>query len=283
MKGNLKGLIALDIDGTVTAVRDHLQSAVVDYLAELARAGWQIYFITGRTFHWSYTLLKDLPFPYLLGVHNGAFVASMPQRDVLFQSYLKKAEVVRIEAILQRYGSAGVIYTGPQGAERTYICPGVLPPERLEYLHKRRAFVQEEWIEVDSIEAIAENDFLAVRCLETREVARDISRAITDELSLPCPLMMDSCSQTYALVQVTQKEVTKGSAINHVLPRLGITGPIIAAGDDHNDIALLESADIKVAMQTAPPELLKLADVVAPPASECGIIQGLKEAIARIS
>ena len=56
-------------------------------------------------------------------------------------------------------------------------------------------------------------------------------------------------------------------------------GIVIAAGDDYNDITMLKSADITVVMSTAPTEILALADIVAPPAVEMGIIEGLGKAV----
>ena len=57
-------------------------------------------------------------------------------------------------------------------------------------------------------------------------------------------------------------------------------GKVIAAGDDYNDEPMLEAADIKVVMATAPADLLSKADIIAPAASEDGIICGLEAAIA---
>jgi len=282
MKQQIKGLIALDIDGTVTAVRDHLNPQVVEYLAARALEGWQLYFITGRTFHWAHALLKDLPFSYIIGAHNGAYICSMPDQTVLYRGYLEKNDVLRLAELLKRFNSTGVIYTGPDGDERTYVCPHDLSEDKYKYMSQRRIAVQEVWIEVDSVHAIPDDMFLAVRCLEKRECALKISEAIASELQLSSPLMMDSCGATYMLVQITKKEVTKGTAISHVVENLNLKGPIIAAGDDHNDVAMLQNADIKIAMATAPQELLDLADVIAPPAAECGIIKGLEMGFSKI-
>jgi hydroxymethylpyrimidine pyrophosphatase-like HAD family hydrolase len=46
---------------------------------------------------------------------------------------------------------------------------------------------------------------------------------------------------------------------------------------------MLESANIKVVMATAPQDLLKMADIIAPAAQKFGIIQGLQQAIDQAS
>lgn len=276
MEDEARGVIALDIDGTVTAVKDRLDPEVVTYLTSLAKQRWIIYFVTGRTFHWANTLLQQLPFPYLIGAHNGAYICSMPDRTVLYRGFLEKQEVIQVSELLTRFDSTGIIYAGPDANERTYICPRGVKEDKYAYMNKRRISLQEEWIEIDNVEAIEETQFLAVRCLEQHVCAQQISDAITQQLQLSCPLMMDSCGQDYMLVQITKQGVTKGSAIAHVMDRLHITGPVIAAGDDHNDISMFEQAHVKIAMATAPQELLSLADITAPPAADRGIIQGLQ-------
>ncbi len=60
----MKGLIALDIDGTLTDNLKPTPAEVAAYLRFLSAEGWEMAFITGRTFHWGYTALKQLNFPY---------------------------------------------------------------------------------------------------------------------------------------------------------------------------------------------------------------------------
>jgi hydroxymethylpyrimidine pyrophosphatase-like HAD family hydrolase len=70
--------------------------------------------------------------------------------------------------------------------------------------------------------------------------------------------------------------------LEDVIAATGERGKVIAAGDDYNDESMLKVADVKVVMATAPQDLLLKADVVAPAASEEGIIAGLEAAIAHV-
>jgi hypothetical protein len=54
---------------------------------------------------------------------------------------------------------------------------------------------------------------------------------------------------------------------------------VIAAGDDENDISLLNAADTKIAMSHAPEALQQVADFIAPPTKDCGIIKALQLAL----
>jgi hydroxymethylpyrimidine pyrophosphatase-like HAD family hydrolase len=46
---------------------------------------------------------------------------------------------------------------------------------------------------------------------------------------------------------------------------------VIAIGDGHNDMPLLEAAGLKVAMGNAPDEVKQLADYVAPSLADDGV------------
>ena len=78
----MKGIIALDIDGTITADAEHLPKNVHHYLTSLAQEGWSLFFLTGRTFQWAFRTLRELPFPYAFALQNGAIILEMPARTM---------------------------------------------------------------------------------------------------------------------------------------------------------------------------------------------------------
>lgn len=63
-------------------------------------------------------------------------------------------------------------------------------------------------------------------------------------------------------LDVTPKGADKGSAVRHLATRLRTTGPILAFGDGENDVALLEAADLRVAVRNAVPLLKRRADAL---------------------
>src|SRR4029078_11856593 len=89
----------------------------------------------------------------------------------------------------------------------------------------------------------------------------------------------DPYNPQFFVIQATHSEATKGEVLKEFIHLNQGLGPVIAAGDDHNDRSMLEIADVKVVMENAPVHLLHLADITAPSAEHHGIIQGLKEAI----
>ena len=67
------------------------------------------------------------------------------------------------------------------------------------------------------------------------------------------------------IIELFTPQTNKGKALEHVANILGFEREdIIAFGDGHNDIEMLEYAGIGVAMRNAHPELIQVADVVSP-------------------
>lgn len=274
-----KGLIAIDIDGTLTAVRDHLPAKTIDYLKELEESGWKLLFVTGRTLTWATELLETLPFSYILSVFNGAFTVEKPQNSVIKKRYLAYDQVFRVMTLLKDE-DVGMAFYGPADRDqRSFLYRHHASLVLATHLKARAKAVQENWTEVTSLSELPLDYFSAMRLFCLPHTAKKYSFAIEEKLHLNAPMMKDSYDDSFAVVQVTHREVSKGQAMQTVMTHLGKVPLVIACGDDHNDISMLEKADVAVVMATAPVEVLRLAHIVAPAAKDHGIIQGLTNAI----
>ena len=83
----------------------------------------------------------------------------------------------------------------------------------------------------------------------------------------------------YFILLVTDIKASKGNALAQLLELKGRGKKVVAAGDDENDISLLQQADIKIVMDHAPPILHEVASFIAPPTKDHGIIHALNMAI----
>ncbi len=266
------GLIALDIDGTVTLESRIIPPAIVKYLGTLYAEGWAIAFITGRTFNQCFHALERLPFAFYLAVQNGAILLSMPDGRILYQHCLTKD-------ILFKMPTDVVVYSGVQHDDISYYIPAGLDPEITAYVARRRAGYGETWIPLNSYAELPIYDFASTKSFGRMESLIPISNRFEEELGLQAPINKDPFCDGYFVMQTTMGSVTKGRAVNDLRERSPSNSFVIAAGDDLNDIPLLRSADVKIAMTGSPQALLDMADIVAPPASEEGIIAGISQAI----
>ena len=79
-------------------------------------------------------------------------------------------------------------------------------------------------------------------------------------------------------VDFNRAGVNKATSARFLAQMLGIdTGQMIAAGDSHNDLALLQACGLRIAMGDAPEELKAIADYVAPSVDEDGLAVAIEE------
>lgn len=275
----MKGTIALDIDGTITVEHHSMPDKVIEFLDKLVHKGWNIVFITGRTFAWGYSVLQALPFEYFYAVQNGAIILKMPSRTILSKKYLDRSIFPIMDAICLGEASDYVLFSGFEENDQCFYRPERFSDSLLQFLEKRIAALKENWKPVKTFDEVSIREFPSVKCFGLLDSAMRIAKKIEEKAGLHVPLIRDPFDPQYFVAQATHADVNKGEALRDVLRLSQAKGVVIAAGDDVNDLTMLEAADIKVAMQNAPQNLLAIADVIAPPASEFGIIEGLSRAI----
>ena len=79
-------------------------------------------------------------------------------------------------------------------------------------------------------------------------------------------------------VDLTRAGVNKATAVRCLSVMLGIdTSRMIAAGDSYNDLPLLETCGLGIAMGDSPDELKAIADCVAPSVDEDGLAVAIEE------
>lgn len=279
----MKGIIALDIDGTITASHHSIDTQVVDYLRSLHELGWKLCFITGRSFQWGYDVLQFLDFPYHFAVQNGAIILEMPSRNILLKKYLNASVFPELEKICQDEPTDFVIYGGYENQDRCYYRPDHFDADTLKYVKSRSSTLRETWIPLKSYDELPLVEFSSVKCIAPRLSSERIAHKMETVLGLHAPLVVDPFNTDYCVVQGTRGDVDKGFSVKDLKALLQIHYPVIAAGDDNNDLPMLAEADVKIVMASARDAIRKLADIIAPPATENGIIIGLQKALQHVS
>jgi hydroxymethylpyrimidine pyrophosphatase-like HAD family hydrolase len=276
---SIKGILALDIDGTVTAEAETIPSEVVQFFVRLYQRGWQFIFITGRSFQWGIRSLNVLPFPYALAVQNGALILDIPSEKILFRQYLSLDLLTEMDFVAEQNQTNFVIYSGYENQDLCYYQPDRLPPSIFDYLCKRKRHLKENWISVTNFNELPVKKLASLKFFAEEKKAHIISQAIEKRLGFHAPTIRDPFSPDYFVVQVTHPEANKGSALKTYSQLFNSQYPTIGAGNDLNDLLLIQEASIKVVMGNAPEKLLALADIIAPTAEQKGIIVGLMKAI----
>lgn len=274
-----KGWIALDIDGTITLDKYSVPSQVTDFLRKLVSEGWKLAMATGRPFAFASMALSEFDFPYVFLPQNGSVALEMPARKLLFKDYLHPNCIPFIEKAYEGIDSDFLIYAGYEKGDFCYWRPHRMTSEDLQYLKDLQNRQKEAWQAVENFDLDQLNPFPLVKCFGPIQRMEKVAERLRKMERFQVAMIRDPFVENFSLLLVTEKGASKGLSLERVFKTYGRGALVIAAGDDENDISLLEAADVKIAMDHAPESLQEKATLIAPPTQKLGIIHALQLAL----
>ena len=150
-------------------------------------------------------------------------------------------------------------------------------------LAMRRQMVPVLWEEVHSFSHdLALVHFPLIKVFGTQEEVDRVLCRLSRWGAVSLTRVKDPFSD-YHIGMVTHAHADKGKALESLKALVGKDKVVIAAGDDRNDVPMLQVADVRIVMAGAPPEVLAQADFVVPPASKKGVLEGIALALARLA
>lgn len=278
----MKGTIALDIDGTITRDDHLIPDEVAFYLESLFKEGWQIILVTGRTLSFALSSIQKLQFSYLLGLQNGADLLQMPEKTPLKQNYFGIEVVHALDKLYVGLEEDMLIYSGFESGDFFYYRPKKFSQKFLLYLDKLKNLAASLWQEVESFDEITQKSFPLIKCVGLKAQMEALDKKVQEIEGVRTSVIRDLINRDYYLILVTHENAIKGVAVRQLMKQFSLKGPLICAGDDNNDLSMIQEADVKIVMPSAPKKLLDIADIIAPPANDCGIISALKDAMERL-
>lgn len=266
-------LVGLDLDGTVLDDDRKVRQRTIDALRLAADHGINLAVISGRNFQAVPEEIRALPFIRYFVLCNGAGIYDR-QRDVLlFQADIPLDEAL---ALYDALDEENVYYD-------CYLSDGAWTPQS----HYDRI---DEFVPVDSHRAFLKAnrkpfaDFRgALRqrgksLWKVQSIYKDT--AIRDRemarLQKKFPQYTFVTSYSYNL-EINMPAATKGSGLMQLTEILGLKREqVMAFGDGGNDVSMLQSAGVGVAMGNACEEVKAAANCVGPSNNEDGVAQVLE-------
>ena len=270
----MRGWLALDIDGTLTVEVHTMPAEVVACLEKASKDGWKLVFITGRTYTLGHRPLQALDVPYRMGVQNGAALLQMPGRHLQHKTYLDLAVIRDLEVLGKEAGFNVILESGVENEDRCYFREGRHNAKEQEYFEFRQKLSGECWEAVESFEACDVDSFPTAKFYGTQ--LTPLAEIISSELGLNAPVIRDPFKEGQQICLVSHPNASKGALVKQL--RSIHPGPVIAAGDDNNDLGMLQEADYAIAMGNAPDAVRDAANLIAAPAANLGIIEALNTA-----
>ncbi|WP_072137891.1 pyridoxal phosphatase [Pantoea ananatis] len=239
-------VIALDLDGTLLTLTKTILPQSVEAITQARQAGVKVIIVTGRhhcAIHPFYqTLALDTPAICC----NGTYLYDYPAQKVLAADPLDVGSAVRVIEMLDEHQIHGLLYVDdamlyqtPTGhVIRTLKWSESLPP------HQRPVFKQVDSLAQAAREAGSIWKF-ALSHENTTELQQFAQRAET-ELGLACEWSW------HDQVDVARGGNSKGKRLAQWVESVGLSlQDVIAFGDNYNDLSMLETVGLGVAMGNA--------------------------------
>lgn len=270
-----KGIIALDIDGTTADRSSPIPQETALYLKELAEKGWLIFFITGRTYTFANRGFKHLDFPFALAVQNGADIIEYPSKKLIYQNYIAKDLIDRIEPFYDSADFHYIIYSGFQRGDFCYYNRARFSEKWQNYLEALMGVSETPWIDIRSKNQI-QDQIPLIKCFGDYGLLFRIASSLTN---VNASIIKDTIDPDICILLITSSDANKGIALEHVAEIEHNKGPFIVCGDDRNDIPMLKRGDYRIVIEGAPEEVLSYADSIALPPQQLGVMHALKKVI----
>jgi len=274
-----KGVIALDIDGTVTRADHTIPVEVSSFLEQLGLDGWQIAFVTGRSFAYGFDLLQTLSFDYLFACENGATLLEMPERRVIHTLGFEMDRLPILEEVAAQFGTDILIHSGVEEGGQCYWRPDRFAEPLRSSLERRKGQTSEPWVALSDFSEAPIDHFVYVKCFGDPPMLRAFERELMARADWAISIISNPLDRSHHIALITHPDAGKGGAVRYLREHYAEGGPVIAAGDDLNDLPMLREADVAIAMGGAPKELLEVADILAAPSDQMGIIEAVTGAL----
>jgi hydroxymethylpyrimidine pyrophosphatase-like HAD family hydrolase len=256
-------LIALDIDGTLLNSRGEVSAVNQAAIAEATRRGIEVALVTGRRYDFAMLAARQIASPLTMIVNNGAMVKGADGKTHM--RHLLARETAR--EVLQRTREwrmgASVIFDREKinqvMMERIDFEDGI----RGKYYWRNREFLGESspledcLADEDPIQIMFSGGVLAMR--EAEGVLRGVQfngqygGERIGKFALAVTAYED---KDFSMIDVIHPKVTKGATLSEWAGVQGVAREkILAIGDNHNDLEMLNFAGRPVVMGNAVTEL----------------------------
>src|SRR5438477_1907514 len=247
-------LIALDIDGTL--LDSHWKVPVANRAAiqQAARRGIEVALVTGRRYDFALPVAQELGCPITMIVNNGGLIPSSDGTTRL-KHLLPSAVAKKVLQLGQpwRDGSA-VIFDRPRANQ--LILERLDPDDSIRYAYYSRNL---DFIGIVSpIEECLTEPPLQVMFSGTVSEMESLEQLLLESPVAPQMRLAATkyAAKDFAMLDVLPPGCTKGAALAEWAKLRGLQRTeILAIGDNHNDVEMLEFAGTAVVMRNSVPDL----------------------------
>ena len=278
MKQHPIRLLALDIDGTLTDPNFQVPARNIAALRAAHEAGIEIILATGRRHDYALPIAQELSFPIWLISSNGALIRSS-DNETFFTDRLPARTAAELIQYMDEFRGHAVLTF-----DRSTNVPGndSLVLESADELNKTVS----RWLQVNRPyikfvspleDALTEDPLQAMYCGRVAVMERLQKRlnqaAFLDKITV---MRTQYDHRDLCILDILNRDCSKGHALRRWAEERGLKPEqIMAIGDNHNDLEMLEFAGVAVVMGNASNELKQNGWMVTGSNEESGVAQAV--------
>ena len=248
--------LLIDVDGTLVKKDRSLSPAVVDAIVRARRAGLEISLSTGRAFVTLGAIFDRIGWEGTHIVAGGAQVVNAATKQIIWGKSINHEDVVWLRREIERLGGEVIIvktdalYVYNQLIEHFIYHPWKIPAKSLDQLPA-------DW---------------STPLISVHQVSPELANFLQHQTKFHAVNMTSPEGKTY--YDVTANGVTKKEGLHAWHDYLHIPLNLVAAvGDGLNDLELMSTIGLSVAMGNAAPEMKKIAKMEVATNEQDGVVE----------
>ena len=286
-------LIAIDLDGTLLNSQGEISDENRLYLKKAIDRGIEVVLASGRPIDSVENLSLEIGANRYLISGNGAVVYGIQEKEILYNKFLSKAQVLNIIKMCKDNSIYCNVYTENE------IIAESLNYNILFYYRENANKDEEKRTKINIvndmykyIESSQVEKYLKITvCDDSQLIFNSILRKlktisdvdVLDVSHMSRKIIKDGTERIqieYFYTEITNRNVNKWEAIKYIIEKDGIAPEeVVGIGDNINDKEMIEYAGLGVAMGNSSPDVKAVAKIVVADNNSDGVAEAIKKYI----
>ncbi|NOU91739.1 Cof-type HAD-IIB family hydrolase [Paenibacillus sp. LMG 31456] len=243
-------MVVTDIDGTLVDLQQKISERNKEMINAFQQQGGIVTLATGRVEEAAYPYAMELDIHHPVILYNGGKIVDFDTEQCYFEASLRQDVIDRCLQLIEDQPHDMIFY-----ADRKIWVKEITQPIE-EYMSKDRVQCH-SW---DTPDFLRQSDVNKILIIKENCNFYQIMEKLKPLMGVYCELVRSE--PTY--LEVLPRSVSKGQALKMLVNRLGIEmQEVIAIGDNLNDLEMIRTAGLGVAVGNAHPELKAHAQYIA--------------------
>ena len=289
-------LVAIDLDGTLLNSLGEVTENTKEALLEAKRQGVEIVLASGRPISSTRSLAVELGVDNYIISGNGAVIYDIKNEETIYDKFLSKEQVLEVARICEENSIFYNVYTEEEVITKS-LSYNVLfyHKENIKKIEEKRTHINVVQDTKKYIEESEKDRFLKVTvCDESKMIFNGIIRKLREIGNIDIlnvehmsrkrfNIGTEIMSIEYHYTEITNENVNKWTAIEHLIEKLNIKkDEVVAIGDNINDREMVENAGLGVVMGNSNPVMKELADVIVSDNDSDGVCEAFEKYILEV-